>query len=1215
MEYSSEPELVEELEIPEMEKWDPEEDIQSINLIEYEEPEFLEEIEKAEAREAEEAEKAEEAEEAREAREAEEEVEELKEAEEAEEEEELAVEDQEMIKDAEDLYNELNKEKKKELHFCQRVPRGKTDPCGKKAKNFADINGKIMWFCGTESGGCYRIIANPTIPFQGRALMSIRERKAKEEKLKKLLAEPRVKRVIKKGPYEKGQLLNMRKEFFAQETSSLSKRQQALKLTEAKILDIYKEENNAKASYLQRAIGIRGLVSDRDIATKKVLKYITPELFQELGITDSDLKPLKITLADIEKLKGSIKTPEITEKVEKMFSLVTAIKEPALAELENPIISKIVSTLRPDNLEAMLEKWGFTKKVMKKSSVTLTDIVAYLEFQTPPFVQSAIESLIVKRLRLSTQEMSGRRNAHYLLLQVIENKPEYREEYEIFDTINVITTQHLTIHPGFREKLFQQEQEQEELLPQAAIDRNLAINDIVVVRILYQKHPKIVIQESSKQFVEFPTGYPTEKIKTRRLFYKEPAKWEVAREKLMEKAREEQPGLYTTAPVKYKSIETTKPLTISKELEWGEYSESEIEKHHLELEQFQHIFTVKGIVVQVLPQKPPQLSPVYKIITIQNNTFSLHKEWIVKMVVEPVPDYLKPIETETEPNVLVFQIKGNKIKVKQENQATDIPIGSYIVAHIKAIPDKPLIAPAVILGFKQRELSTNTTIEIFGEIWNLEITDVLEKIGVKEAFSKEDVEKVDKGMSIEECGNNPVTIQAREIAVKELALIYNDCVFSQQPESALLPIIITEPTSINEKLTRFLDSEYKKFVYTNNYDMLKEAVSDPAKELALHLYTERTPMFIVNRFLQDMEKYYINAYKRLMNPKELPTFINEKIRDMTLIDIIEYLKKKINRNSFEELLFHQLDVDFVAFELKDQTSQIKKVPDEELEKIDLDETKLRLIRNYGSINAANSIFINTFDLELFEFSLLDVKHALADLRQECAAGISDVDCTPYDPVWVYLKKKSDSKLQKITSVYVNKKLNKLLTVSGVTNKSAVTTLLDLTREYIKIRYTLFEIVKLLRESLVKEKGVYAKIKDPMMKSWMRDKANAKINTIKRFIDAMTTITVFAPREKTLFDKIKLEGGSYLEAVAEKYKSKIETQEFLINNVQMQLIKEPLEDLVKKETDKDIFDQQKSMLISEFNKEQETQEQNARTARHQKIRNTDTDCKGIREQCV
>jgi len=45
-----------------------------------------------------------------------------------------------------------------EKHTCDRVPRGKTDPCGKNAKNKVDDEGSVFWYCGTERSGCYKSI-------------------------------------------------------------------------------------------------------------------------------------------------------------------------------------------------------------------------------------------------------------------------------------------------------------------------------------------------------------------------------------------------------------------------------------------------------------------------------------------------------------------------------------------------------------------------------------------------------------------------------------------------------------------------------------------------------------------------------------------------------------------------------------------------------------------------------------------------------------------------------------------------------------------------------------------------------------------------------------------------------------------------------------------------------------------------------------------------
>ncbi len=45
---------------------------------------------------------------------------------------------------------------KTQKQTCDRVPKGKTDPCGKGAKRFINIDGKEMWYCGTENSGCFK---------------------------------------------------------------------------------------------------------------------------------------------------------------------------------------------------------------------------------------------------------------------------------------------------------------------------------------------------------------------------------------------------------------------------------------------------------------------------------------------------------------------------------------------------------------------------------------------------------------------------------------------------------------------------------------------------------------------------------------------------------------------------------------------------------------------------------------------------------------------------------------------------------------------------------------------------------------------------------------------------------------------------------------------------------------------------------------------------
>jgi len=43
-------------------------------------------------------------------------------------------------------------------HTCERVLRGKTEPCGKKAKNSVVEDEEVHWYCGTEKSGCYKCV-------------------------------------------------------------------------------------------------------------------------------------------------------------------------------------------------------------------------------------------------------------------------------------------------------------------------------------------------------------------------------------------------------------------------------------------------------------------------------------------------------------------------------------------------------------------------------------------------------------------------------------------------------------------------------------------------------------------------------------------------------------------------------------------------------------------------------------------------------------------------------------------------------------------------------------------------------------------------------------------------------------------------------------------------------------------------------------------------
>lgn len=54
---------------------------------------------------------------------------------------------------------EIESDSDGEKHTCDRIPRGKTDACGKSAKNrFEGDDGTVNWYCGTEKSGCFKSI-------------------------------------------------------------------------------------------------------------------------------------------------------------------------------------------------------------------------------------------------------------------------------------------------------------------------------------------------------------------------------------------------------------------------------------------------------------------------------------------------------------------------------------------------------------------------------------------------------------------------------------------------------------------------------------------------------------------------------------------------------------------------------------------------------------------------------------------------------------------------------------------------------------------------------------------------------------------------------------------------------------------------------------------------------------------------------------------------
>jgi len=57
-----------------------------------------------------------------------------------------------------------------ESGICERIPRGKDKPCGKRAKNLVtDEDGTMHWFCGSEKSGCYKAAKKKVEPASRKA--------------------------------------------------------------------------------------------------------------------------------------------------------------------------------------------------------------------------------------------------------------------------------------------------------------------------------------------------------------------------------------------------------------------------------------------------------------------------------------------------------------------------------------------------------------------------------------------------------------------------------------------------------------------------------------------------------------------------------------------------------------------------------------------------------------------------------------------------------------------------------------------------------------------------------------------------------------------------------------------------------------------------------------------------------------------------------------
>nr|QBK86567.1 MAG: uncharacterized protein LCMAC102_03620 [Marseillevirus LCMAC102] len=53
---------------------------------------------------------------------------------------------------------QLPKKSPDDKHYCERIPRKKSELCGKAAKNSVCEDGETHWYCGTEKTGCYKSI-------------------------------------------------------------------------------------------------------------------------------------------------------------------------------------------------------------------------------------------------------------------------------------------------------------------------------------------------------------------------------------------------------------------------------------------------------------------------------------------------------------------------------------------------------------------------------------------------------------------------------------------------------------------------------------------------------------------------------------------------------------------------------------------------------------------------------------------------------------------------------------------------------------------------------------------------------------------------------------------------------------------------------------------------------------------------------------------------
>lgn len=67
-------------------------------------------------------------------------------------------------------------------HACERIPKGKSDPCGKPSKRTLMIGDVERWYCGTEKSGCFK----PSLAESKKLTNVTNEEKIKKKKTEKV---------------------------------------------------------------------------------------------------------------------------------------------------------------------------------------------------------------------------------------------------------------------------------------------------------------------------------------------------------------------------------------------------------------------------------------------------------------------------------------------------------------------------------------------------------------------------------------------------------------------------------------------------------------------------------------------------------------------------------------------------------------------------------------------------------------------------------------------------------------------------------------------------------------------------------------------------------------------------------------------------------------------------------------------------------------------